>query len=94
MKEKEARAKFRQVSHQHRSARISVVTIRKDCMHQDQASSPTAEERWSTDSLARENRRVENNFLMDAALTPSGATRAISHSQQLMDVCILVHATN
>lgn len=49
-------------------------------MHQDQASSPTAEERWS------ERMGLENNFRTDAALTPSGATRAIRHLQQLMNL--------
>lgn len=73
MKEKEARAKFRQVSHQYRSAHASVVIpllcfLREDCMHQDQALSPTAEERG-------------NNFLLDAALTSSGAAGAIRHLQ-------------
>lgn len=48
MKEKEARAKFRQVSHQH----AGLFHLSSLCfLRQDQPSSPPAEKRWRADSL-------------------------------------------
>lgn len=84
MKEKEARAKFRQVSHQYHCAHTSVVIhllfSGKGCMHQAQASSQTAEGEMEHRLLGLREQRVENNFLIDVALTPSGATGTTQYS--------------
>lgn len=48
-------------------------------MHQDQALSLTAEERG-------------NNFLLDAALTSSGAAGAIRHLQYFVNLLVSFHA--